>query len=109
MLSRSESYRGLRAGERGGGGEGKRGRRKGGAGREEAEETKNTIVFRRGKLKCRWSGPFSIAQVFPYGTVELSQTDGPNFKVNDHRLKHYFGGDIPHMVVLDLQTFPKDQ
>ncbi|GKF33473.1 hypothetical protein Tco_0106673 [Tanacetum coccineum] len=33
-----------------------------------------------GKLKTRWTGPFTIAQVFPYGTVELSQTDGPNFK-----------------------------
>ncbi|GKB83857.1 reverse transcriptase domain-containing protein [Tanacetum coccineum] len=62
-----------------------------------------------GKLKTRWTGPFTVTQVFPYGTVELSQTDGPNFKVNGHRLKHYFGGDIPHMVVLDLQTFPKDQ
>nr|GEV80320.1 reverse transcriptase domain-containing protein [Tanacetum cinerariifolium] len=62
-----------------------------------------------GKLKAIWSGPFTITQVFPYGTVELSQTDGPNFKVNGHRLKHYFGEDIPKMVVLDLQTFPKDQ
>ncbi|GJU87863.1 reverse transcriptase domain-containing protein [Tanacetum coccineum] len=61
------------------------------------------------KLKPRWSGPFTIAHVYPYGTVELSQTDGLNFKVNGHRLKHYFGGDIPHMVVPDLQTFPKDQ
>nr|GFA52143.1 hypothetical protein [Tanacetum cinerariifolium] len=25
-----------------------------------------------GKLKSRWSGPFTISQVFPYGTVELS-------------------------------------
>nr|GEX85694.1 DNA-directed DNA polymerase [Tanacetum cinerariifolium] len=47
------------------------------------------------KLKTRWSGPFTITQVFPYGTVELSQSDGPNFKVNGHRVKHYFGGDIP--------------
>nr|GEY98714.1 reverse transcriptase domain-containing protein [Tanacetum cinerariifolium] len=62
-----------------------------------------------GKLKTHWSGPFTITQVFPYGTVELSQTDGPNFKVNGHRLKHYFGEDIPKMVVSDLQTFPKDQ
>ncbi|GKA46712.1 reverse transcriptase domain-containing protein, partial [Tanacetum coccineum] len=61
-----------------------------------------------GKLKTRWTGPFTVTQVFPYGTVELSQTDGPNFKVNGHRLKHYFGGDIPPMVVLDLQTFPMD-
>ncbi|GJV48486.1 reverse transcriptase domain-containing protein [Tanacetum coccineum] len=60
------------------------------------------------KLKTRWTGPFIVTQVFPYGTVELSQTDGPNFKVNGHRLNHYFGGDIPPKVVLDLQTFPID-
>nr|GEU77547.1 reverse transcriptase domain-containing protein [Tanacetum cinerariifolium] len=48
-----------------------------------------------GKLKNRWSGPFTITQVFPYGTIELSQPDGPNFKVNGHRVKHYFEGDIP--------------
>nr|GEX49479.1 reverse transcriptase domain-containing protein [Tanacetum cinerariifolium] len=61
-----------------------------------------------GKLKTHWTGPFTITQVFPYGSVELSQSDGPNFKVNGHRLKHYFGEDIPPMVVSDLQTFPKD-
>nr|GEV01491.1 reverse transcriptase domain-containing protein [Tanacetum cinerariifolium] len=55
-----------------------------------------------GKLKSRWSGPFTISHVFPCGTVELSQPDGPNFKVNGHRLKHYFGEDIPKMVFLDL-------
>nr|GEW02221.1 reverse transcriptase domain-containing protein [Tanacetum cinerariifolium] len=43
-----------------------------------------------GKLKTRWTGLFTITQVFPYGTVELSQTDGPNFKVNGHTPKHYF-------------------
>nr|GFA64177.1 reverse transcriptase domain-containing protein [Tanacetum cinerariifolium] len=32
-----------------------------------------------GKLKTRWSGPFTIAKGFPYGTVDLSQADGPNF------------------------------
>nr|GEX64926.1 reverse transcriptase domain-containing protein [Tanacetum cinerariifolium] len=61
-----------------------------------------------GKLKSRWSGPFTISQVFPYGTVELSQPDGPNFKVNGHRLKHYFGEDIPKLVVPNLQTFAND-
>nr|GEU96376.1 reverse transcriptase domain-containing protein [Tanacetum cinerariifolium] len=61
-----------------------------------------------GKLKSHWSGPFTISYVFPYGTVELSQPDGPNFKVNGHRLKHYFGEDVPKMVVPDLQTFLKD-
>nr|GFA22812.1 reverse transcriptase domain-containing protein [Tanacetum cinerariifolium] len=62
-----------------------------------------------GKLKTRWSGPFTIAKVFPYGMVELSQANGPNFKVNGHRVKHYFGGDVPQLVVPDLQTFPSDQ
>nr|GEX77167.1 reverse transcriptase domain-containing protein [Tanacetum cinerariifolium] len=28
------------------------------------------------KHKTRWSGPFTITQVFPYGTVELSQPEG---------------------------------
>nr|GFB84939.1 reverse transcriptase domain-containing protein [Tanacetum cinerariifolium] len=55
-----------------------------------------------GKLKSRWSGPFTISKVFPYGTVELSQANGPNFKVNGHRIKHYFGGDVPQLVVPDL-------
>ncbi|GJW23031.1 reverse transcriptase domain-containing protein [Tanacetum coccineum] len=50
-----------------------------------------------GKLKTRWSGPFTVTQVFPYGTIELSQNSGPNFKVNGHRLKHYFGGDVPQL------------
>nr|GFA51490.1 reverse transcriptase domain-containing protein [Tanacetum cinerariifolium] len=61
-----------------------------------------------GKLKTHWTRPVTIAQVFSYGTVELAQTDGPNFKVNGHRLKHYFRGDIPQLVVPDLQTFPID-
>ncbi|GJY13269.1 reverse transcriptase domain-containing protein [Tanacetum coccineum] len=61
-----------------------------------------------GKLKTRWSGPFTITQVFPYETIELSQPDGPNIKVNGHHIKHYFGGDIPSKVVLDLQTIPMD-
>nr|GEU62038.1 reverse transcriptase domain-containing protein [Tanacetum cinerariifolium] len=65
-------------------------------------------IFSR-KLKTRWSGPFTITQVFPYGTVELSQPNSPSFKVNGHRVKHYFEGDIPSNVVLDLHTFPMDK
>nr|GEW28615.1 reverse transcriptase domain-containing protein [Tanacetum cinerariifolium] len=62
-----------------------------------------------GKLKTRWSGPFTITKVFPYGTIELSQPKGLNFKVNGHRVKHYFRGDVPQLVVPDLQTFPMDK
>nr|GFA19840.1 reverse transcriptase domain-containing protein [Tanacetum cinerariifolium] len=45
-----------------------------------------------GKLKTRWSGPFTITEVYPYGTAKLAHADGSNFKVNCHRLKHYYGG-----------------
>nr|GFC66550.1 reverse transcriptase domain-containing protein [Tanacetum cinerariifolium] len=62
-----------------------------------------------GKIKTRWSGPFTITKVFPYETVEFSQPEGPKFKVNGHRVKHYFGRDIPQLVVPDLQTFPMDK
>nr|GEZ70787.1 reverse transcriptase domain-containing protein [Tanacetum cinerariifolium] len=62
-----------------------------------------------GKLKTRWSGPFTITEVYPYATAKLSHADGSNFKVSCHRLKHYYGGDVPPMVISDLQTFPKDQ
>ncbi|GJX16359.1 reverse transcriptase domain-containing protein [Tanacetum coccineum] len=61
-----------------------------------------------GKLKSRWSGPFTVTEVYPYGTAKLSHADGSNFKVNCHRLKHYYGGDTPPLVIPDLQTFPKD-
>ncbi|GJW15952.1 reverse transcriptase domain-containing protein [Tanacetum coccineum] len=59
-----------------------------------------------GKLKSRWSGPFTITEVFPYGAVKLSQPNGPNFKVNSHRIKFYHGGDIPALDVLDLRLSP---
>ncbi|GKD82233.1 hypothetical protein Tco_1349072 [Tanacetum coccineum] len=61
-----------------------------------------------GKLKSRWSGPFTITEVYPYGTAKLSHADGSNFKVNCHRLKHYYRGDTPPLIIPDLQTFPKD-
>nr|GFA65190.1 reverse transcriptase domain-containing protein [Tanacetum cinerariifolium] len=60
-------------------------------------EAKNPLVW-----------PFTITRVFPYGTIELSQPNGPNFKVNGHRVKHYFGGDVPSNVAPDLHTFLMD-
>ncbi|XP_062113988.1 uncharacterized protein LOC133824998 [Humulus lupulus] len=44
-----------------------------------------------GKLKPRWSGPFVITKVSPFGSVELRNNDGSLFQVNGQRLKHYFG------------------
>ncbi|XP_022880713.1 uncharacterized protein LOC111397982 [Olea europaea var. sylvestris] len=44
-----------------------------------------------GKLKSRWSGPFVIRKVFPYGSVELVGKDGSTFQANGQRFKHYYG------------------
>nr|GEZ55415.1 reverse transcriptase domain-containing protein [Tanacetum cinerariifolium] len=61
-----------------------------------------------GKLKSRWFDPFTISEIYPYGTPKLIHPDGCNFKVNCHRLKHYHGGDPPPLEILDITTFPKD-
>nr|GFA56406.1 reverse transcriptase domain-containing protein [Tanacetum cinerariifolium] len=46
-----------------------------------------------------------IVKVFPYGTVELSQANGPNFKVKGHRVKHYFRGDVSQLDCPDCEVF----
>nr|GEW04830.1 reverse transcriptase domain-containing protein [Tanacetum cinerariifolium] len=61
-----------------------------------------------GKLKSRWSGPFTFSEIYPYGTAKLIHPDGCNFKVNCHRLKHYHGGDPPSLEIPNVTTFPKD-
>nr|GEY25143.1 reverse transcriptase domain-containing protein [Tanacetum cinerariifolium] len=61
-----------------------------------------------GKLKSRWSGPFTISKIYPFGTAKLIHPDGFNFKVNYHRLKHYHGGDPPPLEIPDVTIFPKD-
>ena len=48
-----------------------------------------------GKLKSRWSGPFTIATVFPHGAVELQDDkSGRKFLVNGQRVKHYWGNPV---------------
>nr|GEX71726.1 retrovirus-related Pol polyprotein from transposon 297 family [Tanacetum cinerariifolium] len=59
-----------------------------------------------GKLKSRWSGPFIISEIYPYGTAKLTHSDGSNFKVNCHRLKHYHGGDPPPLEIPDVLGEP---
>ena len=34
-----------------------------------------------GKLKSKWSGPFTVVQVFPYGGVEIMHPNKGQFKV----------------------------
>ena len=47
-----------------------------------------------GKLKSRWSGPYTVLTSTPFGAVTLRTESGKEFKVNVQRLKHYLGGSI---------------
>ncbi|KAK9001406.1 hypothetical protein V6N11_083191 [Hibiscus sabdariffa] len=48
-----------------------------------------------GKLKSRWSGPFLVHKVYPYGAVEIKKDENANiFKVIGQRLKVYTGAPI---------------
>ncbi|KAG7585657.1 Ribonuclease H-like superfamily [Arabidopsis thaliana x Arabidopsis arenosa] len=46
-----------------------------------------------GKLKSRWSGPFCVTEVRPYGAVTLAGKSG-DFTVNGQRLKKYLADQI---------------
>ncbi|BBG92801.1 transposable element gene [Prunus dulcis] len=75
-----------------------------------------------GKLRSRWSGPFTVLTVYPYGTVEIkNDRDGTTFKVNGHRLKPYVAAafleeettillddpnDGVHQIVSSLKPYP---
>jgi len=44
-----------------------------------------------GKLRSRWSGPFILKYVYPYGACDIKNPKNDNvFKVNGHHLKVYF-------------------
>ncbi|XP_021716892.1 uncharacterized protein LOC110684766 [Chenopodium quinoa] len=45
-----------------------------------------------GKLKSRWLGPFTVTKVNKFGSVELVNNEGEEFKVNGQRLKVYHEG-----------------
>jgi transposase InsO family protein len=42
-----------------------------------------------GKLKSRWSGPFEVKKVYPFGAIDIGNEAQGTFKVNGQRLKHY--------------------
>ncbi|KAG7547974.1 Integrase catalytic core [Arabidopsis suecica] len=57
-----------------------------------------------GKLKSRWSGPFTIKEVLPFGAISLFTKDGSEFKVNGQRLKKYLADSvIPEGSTVHLQ------
>ena len=43
-----------------------------------------------GKLKSKWTGPFIVKHVYPYGVIDIENPkDGDVFKVNGQRLKPF--------------------
>ena len=47
-----------------------------------------------GKLKSRWSVPYTVVASIPFGAVTLQTNSRNEFKVNGQRLKNYIGGNI---------------
>ncbi|XP_023766969.1 uncharacterized protein LOC111915543 [Lactuca sativa] len=67
-------------------------------GNKEFEEGQKVLLYNArlklfpGKLRTRWTRPFSVKHAYPYGVVELWSKDGSSFKVNGHQVKRYEEG-----------------
>ena len=46
-----------------------------------------------GKLKSKWSGPYTVVSSTTFGAITLKTDAGEEFKVNSQRLKHYLSGE----------------
>ena len=63
-----------------------------------------------GKLKSRWSGPFTVIKVFPHKGAEVTHLEKGTFKVNSQRLKPYFGGKFhANKQIIPLNTLEEVQ
>jgi len=61
-----------------------------------------------GKLKSRWSGLFVVKQLFPFGTIEISDLNSKrSFRVNGQRLKVYVGDVFKKNVTTATLTSPQ--
>ncbi|XP_070008517.1 uncharacterized protein [Nicotiana sylvestris] len=59
------------------------------------------LLLFSGKLKLKWSKPFEVVLVTPFGALDLKNKNGEVFKVNGYRVKHYLGkNDDSHVVAL---------
>ena len=50
-----------------------------------------------GKLRSRWSGPFEVTKVSPFGAIEVAHPTKATFKVNGQRLKPYVDGSYDNL------------
>ena len=49
------------------------------------------LMLFRGKMKSKWSRPFTVVSSTQFGAVTLGNSKKEEFKVNGQRLKHYLG------------------
>ena len=47
-----------------------------------------------GKLRSRWTGPYTIDKVSSFGAIDLKDKTRHIFRVNGQRLKHYYGEQV---------------
>ena len=63
--------------------------------RKEFREGDQVLLFNSrlrlfpGKLKSKWSGPYTVITSTTFGIVTLKTDAGEEFKVNGQRLNHY--------------------
>ena len=55
-----------------------------------------------GKLKSRWSEPFTVTKVFTHGGAEVTHPEKGTFTVTTQQLKPYYGGEF----LTDKQIIP---
>ena len=63
--------------------------RKGFRAREQVLLFNSKLKLFPGKLKSKWSGPYTVVSSNTFGAVTLRSDTGEEFKVNGQRLKHY--------------------
>ncbi|XP_022849929.1 uncharacterized protein LOC111372024 [Olea europaea var. sylvestris] len=59
------------------------------------------------KLRSKWSGSFTVVQVFPKGATEMTNGTKETFKVNGQRLKVYWDSDFDNEKLLTQLHDPK--
>jgi hypothetical protein len=66
-----------------------------------------------GKFKEKWSGPFKVVKILPFGAVDLVNNDGQEFRVNGHRCKLYVDGpeivENEELSLIDTPEIPTNE
>lgn len=81
--------------------------------KQEFKEGQQVLLFNSrlkivsGKLRLRWSGPFTVNKVLPSGAIEVKHATKEIFTVNGQRLKHYLGENFNTENVSVLLSIPK--